>query len=327
MALPTIADFRRHFGSARLTVAARRPIAPLFEMVEGVDAVLTLPGKGGMSALTSWRGDVAAIAAGSFDAAVLLPNSFAAALIASRAGVPEIWGFASDLRARLLTKAVARPRQPQHQAGYYQALAEGLGVSAGPRYARVTPPPDAATRLGIGGEYVVFAPGAAYGRAKQWPPERFAELANLVVEQGSHVVLVGSKADAPVCRQIGGQVVHVNRVIDLSGRTSLPELADVLPGSRAVVSNDSGAMHLAGAVGARVIAVFGSTNERGTAPLTSGPDAPRPVVLTAEAWCRPCMLRECPIDHRCMTGISARDVANALMANALVANAPVEATL
>ena len=119
----------------------------------------------------------------------------------------------------------------------------------------------------------------------------------------------------------------MNRVIDLSGRTSLPELADVLAGSRAVVSNDSGAMHLAGAVGARVIAVFGSTNERGTAPLTSGPDAPRPVVLTAEAWCRPCMLRECPIDHRCMTGISARDVANALMANALVANAPVEATL
>lgn len=329
MALPTIADFRRHFGSARLTVAARRPIAPLFEMVEGVDAVLTLPGKGGMSALTSWRGDVAAIAAGSFDAAVLLPNSFAAALIASRAGVPEIWGFASDLRARLLTKAVARPRQPQHQAGYYQALAEGLGVSAGPRYARVTPPPDAATRLGIGGEYVVFAPGAAYGRAKQWPPERFAELARLVVEQGSHVVLVGSKADAPVCGQIrgqvvhvnrafdlggqtGGQVVNVNRVVDLSGRTSLQELAGLLASARAIVSNDSGAMHLAGAVGARVIAVFGSTNEHGTAPLTSGPDAPAPVVLTTSAWCRPCMLRECPIDHRCMTGISAGEVARAL---------------
>jgi heptosyltransferase-2 len=313
MALPAIADIRRHFGSARLTVAARRSIAPLFEMVDGVDTVLALPGKGGMSALTSWRGDVAAIAGGSFEAAVLLPNSFAAALVASRAGVPEIWGFASDLRTRLLTKAVARPRKAQHQAGYYQALAEGLGVPAGPRYARVTPPAGAAARLGIAAGYVVFAPGAAYGRAKQWPPERFAELANLVVEQGSQVVLVGSKADAPVCRQIRGQVVNVNRVIDLSGKTNLPELADVLAGARAVVSNDSGAMHLAGAVGARVIAVFGSTNERGTAPLTSGPDAPPPVVLTAEAWCRPCMLRECPIDHRCMTGIPARDVANALV--------------
>lgn len=321
MALPAISDLRRHFGSARLTVAARRPIAPLFEMVDGVDAVLTLPGKGGMSALTAWRDDVAAMAEGAFDAAVLLPNSFAAALVASRAGIPEIWGFASDLRRRLLTKAVVRPRGPQHQAGYYQALAEGLGMTAGPRYARVTPPVDAAARLGVAVPYVVLAPGAAYGRAKQWPPERFAELASLVVaKQEANVVLVGSKADAPVCRLIGGQVVTLppndpataGQVIDMSGQTSLRELAALLAGARAVVSNDSGAMHLAGAVGARVIAVFGSTNERGTAPLTSGPDAPPPVVLTTGAWCRPCMLRECPIDHRCMTGISAREVASAL---------------
>lgn len=340
MALPAIADLRRHFGSARLTVAARRSVAPIFEMVDGIDEVLTLPGRGGLAAITSWRSDVEAIARGAFDVAVLFPNSFAAALVASRAGVPEIWGYAADARKRFLTKAVPRPRGAHHQAGYYQALVAGLGVTSGPRHARVTPPAGAAEHLGVVPPYVVFAPGAAYGRAKQWPPERFAELARLIVEQhGRRVVLVGSQADGPVCRRIGGQVVNVNsdrgqvvnvnssdpdrgqvvnvnsgagQVMNLAGRTSLHELAALLAGSDAVVSNDSGAMHLAGAVGARVIAVFGSTNEHGTAPLTSGPDAPAPVVLTAPVWCRPCMLRECPIDHRCMTGISAREVASAL---------------
>jgi heptosyltransferase-2 len=317
MALAAITDLRRHFGSARLTVAARRSVAPLFEMVDGVDAVLTLPGRGGLAAVTSWRADVAAIAAGAFDVAVLFPNSFAAALVASRAGVPEIWGYAADARKRFLTKAVPRPRGPHHQAGYYQALVAGLGITSGPRHARVTPPAGAAEHLEVASPYVVFAPGAAYGRAKQWPPERFAELAGLVMmEQKATVVLVGSRADRPVCSEIHGRVMKLlpdgGQVLNLSARTSLHELAALLAGSHAVVSNDSGAMHLAGAVGARVVAVFGSTNEHGTAPLTCGPDTPPPVVLTASVWCRPCMLRECPIDHRCMTGISPRDVATAL---------------
>jgi len=136
-------------------------------------------------------------------------------------------------------------------------------------------------------------------------------LAGLVAdEHGASVVLVGSGADAPVCREIGR--LHRGQLLDLSGRTTLEQLAALLAGARAVVSNDSGAMHLAGAVGARVVAVFGSTNEKATAPLTSGPDAPAPVVVAADAWCRPCMLRECPIDHRCMTRIDARDVASVL---------------
>ncbi len=317
MALPAIGDLRRHFSKARLTVAARRSVAPLFEMVEGVDAVLTLPGKGGLAALRSWRGDVAALAGGTFDVAVLLPNSFAAAFVASRAGVPERWGFSTDGRRRLLTKAIRKPHGPRHQASWYQALVEGLGVATGPRYARVTPPPADVAQYGVPDPYIVFAPGAAYGRAKQWPPARFAELARVLIdEENASVLLVGSKADGPVCAEIAALVQRSGhdrgQVIDVSGRTSLPDLAALLAGARAVVSNDSGAMHLAGAVGAPVIAIFGSTNEHGTAPLTSGPGQPPPIVLTAEVWCRPCMLRECPIDHRCMTGIHARVVADAV---------------
>jgi len=154
--------------------------------------------------------------------------------------------------------------------------------------------------------FVAMAPGAAYGRAKQWVPERFAELARLLRdERGLQGVLVGVRADGPVCREIASGAPGA---INLAGRTDLPTLAGVLALSHAVVANDSGAMHLAAAAGARVIAIFGATNEKKTAPLSAGRDAPQATVVTTSVWCRPCMLRECPIDHRCMTGISARAV-------------------
>ncbi len=185
-----------------------------------------------------------------------------------------------------------------------------LDIENGPRFARVEPPPLEASPA-PDGPYVVLAPGAAYGKAKQWPPERFAELAGLVRRERSWAVaLVGSRADAPVCREIVERSARMASapLVDLSGRTSLAELAAVLEGARAVVSNDSGAMHLAGAVGAKVVAIFGATNEHRTSPLTSGPGSPTPRIMATDVWCRPCMLRECPIDHRCMTGVSARAV-------------------
>jgi heptosyltransferase-2 len=131
------------------------------------------------------------------------------------------------------------------------------------------------------------------------------------------VALVGSAADADTCAEIvravrGSTGGGTGSLVDLCGRTTLGELAAVMGGAEAVVSNDSGAMHLAAAVGAPVVAVFGATNERRTAPLTRGPDAPRAVVVATDVWCRPCMLRECPIDHRCMTGVSAVQVHEAL---------------
>ncbi len=330
MALPAVADLRAHFGGTRLAVAARASVAPLFPMVDGVDEVITLPGKGGLAALGSWRADAEALRAGAFDTAVLLPNSFVAALTASRAAIAERWGFATDWRGRYLTRAVPKARGPMHQAAYYQALVTALGINAGPLHARVMADPARAEQplreagLAPDAPFVVFAPGAAYGRAKQWLPERFAELAALVIaELGWSVVLVGSRADAPVCAEIGSRFPapdsrlptpdsRLPSMIDLSGRTDLAALAAVLARSRAVVANDSGAMHLAGAVGAHVVAVFGATSETRTAPLTAGPDAPAPVVITHAAFCRPCMLRECPIDHRCMSGVSARQVFNAL---------------
>jgi len=323
MALPAIADTRRHYPSAHLAVAARGAVAPLFTMVEGVDEVVTLPGRGGWRAISSWRQDAARLAAGRFDAALLLPNSFATALVASRSGVPARWGYAADGRSRFLTRAVPKPGSPLHQGGYYQALTTALGMAPGPMHARVRPNTDWARAvlreigLDVDEPFVVFAPGAAYGRAKQWLPERFAQLAHMLITQrGWSVVMVGANADRAVCKEIGDRLPtfgsrlptpdsRLNRLIDLSGKSDLPTLAGILAVARAVVSNDSGAMHLAGAVGTHVVAMFGATNETRTSPLAAGPDAPAPSILTHPVFCRPCMLRECPIDHRCMRGLTA----------------------
>src|SRR5688572_86081 len=333
MALPAIADIRRHFADAQLTIAARPSVAPLFSMVQGVDKLITLPGGGGVRALFGWRDDARALQAGGFEIAILLPNSFATALIAKNAVIQERWGYATDWRGRMLTRAIAKPSASakatadkeggMHQSEYYQALTTALGIAAGPPFAEVRPVAERvrelAVDLGLDTDepFVVFAPGAAYGRAKQWLPERFAQLAELIInERGWSVIMVGSKADRSTCAEILTRLPatgsRLNRLIDLSGKTDLPVLAGLMSRARAVVSNDSGAMHLAGAVGSKVVAVFGATNERRTSPLRASAQAPEPTIITHEVFCRPCMLRECPIDHRCMSGITARAVYSAL---------------
>jgi len=315
MALPAIGDVRRLFFEAHLAIAARPAVAPLFTMVKGVDAIVTLPGR--------WTLTAPALQEGRFDAALLLPNSFSSAMLAKHAGIPERWGFATDARGWLLTRAVPRLKSYAHQSEYYQALTTALGATAGPAVAPVFPDADHArgilreTGLDIDEPFVVFAPGAAYGRAKQWLPERFAELADLLInERGWNVVMVGAKGDRDACADIERRLpktgTRLNRLIDFSGKTDLPSLAGVLSLARAAVSNDSGAMHLAGAVGTKVIAVFGATNEQRTSPLRASEDAPRPAIVSHQVFCRPCMLRECPIDHRCMRGISARTVFEAI---------------
>jgi heptosyltransferase-2 len=311
MALPLLRDLRRAWAGAEIVVAARPAVAPLYSMVPDVNGTLVL--EGGGRAVASMRQNIERLAAGRFDAALLLPNSFAAAWLVRGAGIPERWGYARDLRGRLLTRAVPRLRSYGHQVEYYQALAAAMGLSVGPPYAAILVPPQARetarTLLDQSGvaanqPFVVCAPGAAYGRAKQWPPERFAELARMLAAANVRTVLVGSKGDIPACSEIARRAP----VVDLTARTDLPTLAAVLSSSRAVISNDSGAMHLAAAAGARVTAVFGPTNEQKTAPLAAAPTAPQPTIVSSSVWCRPCMLRECPIDHRCMTHISAARV-------------------
>jgi heptosyltransferase-2 len=257
--------------------------------------------------------DVQRVQAERIDRAILFPNSFASAWGVRRAGVTERWGYAADLRSPLLTRAIARPGGSRHQASYYQHLVRQLGMPTGalePVLRIPTATVDDARALiaarGWGGSrpLLVVAPGAAYGTAKRWPPGYFGSVVTRAIQEtGAHVVLVGTAADADAARLVLESIDAGPRasVIDVTGATTLHTLAGVMSLAAACVSNDSGAMHLAGAVGVPLAALFGPTRDKETAPLTR--PGGRAEVLINQVWCRPCMLRNCPIDHRCMTGL------------------------
>jgi heptosyltransferase-2 len=318
MALPAIADVRRAFPGQPVVVAARPSVAPVFSLSPSVDRVTTLQWRGKALDRRAFRSDVGQVRQTGADIALLLPNSFGAAWLVNRAGVSERWGYATDARRPLLSRAVRRPRRGLHQSAYYQHLTRALGMTNGPLDPGVVVPAEAiesARALLVQGGWdgvrplVVLAPGAAYGTAKRWLPSHFGRLATAAVaRRGAQCVLVGSEGDRDTARWVRREIDGgaVESVIDLTGATSLHMLAGVLRLAGVCVSNDSGAMHLAGAVGTPLVALFGPTREKETAPLTR-PES-RADVLTNPVWCRPCMLRECPIDHRCMSGLSPETV-------------------
>jgi heptosyltransferase II len=325
LALPAVADVRRGFPAARLAVAARRSVAGIFTLVGGIDEVLTLQSDARWWRRSAFRTDVEALRR--YDVAILLPNSFQSAWLVQRAGIPGRWGYRTDVRARLLTRGVPRVHGG-HQAEYYQRLTSALGIPAGPLAPAMELPQQLVTAAQsllaqrghpAGAPLVVLAPGAAYGKAKQWIPAHVATLiGRLQRERSATCVLVGSTADAATGAEIHRTLARLSadtaatgRLIDLIGQTSLAQLAGVLASADVCVCNDSGAMHLAAAVGARVVATFGPTNEQATRPLPRA--GRRADALVHQVWCRPCMLRECPIDHRCMTGLTPDRVFDAIV--------------
>ena len=322
MALPAMADIRRSYPRGRLIVAARPSIAPLYSMVPGVDATIVTKWRGSVMNRRPLADDTHRVTAEHADVAILLPNSFASAWAVRCAGVKERWGYASDLRRMLLTRAIARPGGSRHQGTYYQHLVAQLGMPNGPLEPILSIPSaatdDARSLLmargwGESRPLLVVAPGAAYGTAKRWPPGYFGStLTRGIRESGVQGVIVGTPADADSSRLVLESMDATLRaeVIDLTGATTLPALAGVLSLSAACVSNDSGAMHLAGAVGTPLVAIFGPTRDQETSPLTR--QGRRAEVLINQVWCRPCMLRECPIDHRCMTGLRPERVVDSI---------------
>jgi heptosyltransferase-2 len=310
MSLPAVTAVRASFPDAWLAVAAIPSIAPIFEEHTGA-------GQQEILSVTS-DDETDRLSTGRFDTIVLLPNSFRSAWIASRSGIPERWGYRAGVRGPLLTRAIGRPKAAVHQATYYAELVRGLGMAVSEVPPKIVPSDRtrhrAATALEAGysrpdpgrpkpAPTVGFAPGAAYGHAKRWPPERVAQvITRLVRERGATCILVGAEADREAGRAIESSLPPDVPVTNMIGRTDLRLLIGILARCNAFVSNDSGAMHLAAAAGVPVTAIFGPTNEKATSPIGDHD------VLVRQVFCRPCMLRECPIDHRCMTRISAEDV-------------------
>ena len=282
MALPAAAAVRAAFPATRIAIAAPASIAPLFEenTIARQDEIVVIARR---------DREASELEAGSFDTVVLFPNSLGAAWVARQAGIPARWGYAAGLRRLLLTRAVARPSEVMHQSAYYLALVRGLGLPAPDRLPSLALRPetlrrahDLLARRGLHADdlLVGFAPGAAYGHAKRWPPARVAELITRVSRERHAVsVLVGSGGDRGAGREIESLLPPDARVVNLIGRTDLRQLAGVLARCRAFVSNDSGAMHLAAAIGVPVTAVFGPTDDRVTAPLGPPRGARAPGVL------------------------------------------------
>jgi heptosyltransferase II len=316
LSLPAAAAIRRHFAQAHLAIAAPATVAALFREDTDVapDAVIELP--------DSTREAVAVLNAGAFDTGILFPNSFGSAWQFRRAGIPARWGYPTAGRGILLTRRSPRRRRgARHLADYYRDLVRGLDIDCGDDEPRLRASAASAGRAeallaerGVrpSTPLVGFAPGAAYGQAKQWPPERMAQvIAHLARETPAMSVIVGASHDRDAGRAIESWLrAHApaasSRVIDLVGRTTLGSLVGVTARVAAFVSNDSGAMHVAAALGRPVVAIFGPTDERVTRPLGDHD------VITQPVFCRPCLLRDCPIDHRCMKRISVDTVVSAV---------------
>jgi heptosyltransferase II len=311
MSLPALRALRTRFPNAQIAVLARPSVAALYEGERSIDRVILLAGTpGARDWATKWQLG-SRLRREDFDLAVLLPNSFESAAIVRLSGARRRVGYARDGRSALLTDAIAVPlpgEVPRHECYYYLELLRRAGLSQAGPMPVVTEilldGLDAAcargaalfAARGVSGPVIGVNPGAAYGGAKRWLPERFAAAAReLAVRQGATVVIFGAAGEKDLC----GEVAAACGGHNFAGSTTLREFIDMSAACRLCLANDSGAMHIAAAVGVPCVTVFGPTDETATGPV--GASA---VLVRKLVHCAPCKLRECPIDHRCMTRIT-----------------------
>lgn len=318
MSLPALRAIRERNPQARIAILARPWVADLYRREPFCDEHIAAP--------RTWSGRLRlaqALHARRFEAAILLPNAFEAALVARLAGIPRRIGYDRDGRGFLLTTAIPPPKPgevPRHESFYYLELLRRAGIipELPPAQPILLHEAEEARRvgrerfaaMGFRQPIVGLSPGAENSRAKQWLPERFAEAATqLAASLGAAVVLFGSPNEYTLCRLLAEQVRRNGcRVLNLAGETTLGQFVEMAAACRVFLTNDSGAMHVASALGVPTCAVFGPTDWIATAP--AGPFAR---ILREPVECSPCMLRDCPIDHRCMTAISAAQVAEAAL--------------
>ena len=316
MSIPALRALRGRFPDAEIFILARPWVADLYRREPFCNRLIAFTARGLAS---KWRAARELRPLG-FDCAILFQNAFEAAAIAFVAGIPERIGYARDGRSPLLTCAVPTPRAheiPRHERYYYLELLHRARIldkvpdSDLIRLDGATAAREAGVQrfrqAALGDIVIGVSPGAAYGSAKRWLPERFAEAANRVArELGASVAVFGSKDERELCASVTAAVAAPSR--NFAGETSLAEFIELAAACRVYLTNDSGAMHIASALGVPTIAVFGATDDAAT-----GPTGPLARVVREPVECSPCLKRECPIDHRCMTRVEAARVAEAAL--------------
>ena len=314
MSLPALQAIRAAYPQAQITVLARPWVADLYAREPFADDVMLYKAPKGTKGIGEKWALAKELRSKQFDAAILLQNAFEAAALVWAARIPIRIGYNRDGRGWLLTHAIDVPTKgsiPEHERFYYLELLRRAGVipdlPASPAI-RLSGAP-AAREQGrlrfaeLGWSMVIgMSPGAAFGTAKRWIPERFAEAALFL---DGAVALFGSADERALCDDIASIIRGAGRAVhNFAGETTLREYIDLAAACTIYLTNDSGGMHIASALGVPTVAIFGATN-----PRTTGPTGDRAAIVQKPVPCSPCLLRECPIDHRCMTGVSAQDVA------------------
>ncbi len=312
MSIPALRALHDRYPSAEISILARPWVADLYGREPFCHRVIsytpaTLPGK--------WQAG-RALQKENFDVAILLQNAFEAAAVAFAARIPERIGYARDGRSLLLTRAIPVPKRgeiPRHERFYYLELlrrAGILGTLPASETIRLDGAPAARLAglarfrdLGMGEMIVGVSPGAAYGTAKQWLPDRFAGAASRIARDlGGRIAIFGSASERELCDFVQSACTAPAR--NFAGETSLAAFIEMAAACRVYLTNDSGAMHIASALGVPSVTVFGATDDAGT-----GPTGPLARIVREPVECSPCLKRECPIDHRCMTRVEAGRVA------------------
>ena len=320
MCIPALAAIRQSRGGDEIVILARPAVADVLAGQSFADRILQYDYRRRHKGWLGREALISEIRRERFDAAVLFQNAFEAAWIAWRARIPARIGYARDGRGALLTTAIPVPRLgeiPTHESNYYLELLRRAGWVEGRQEiapvrlfipeASIETAKNALRKAGVKEKSwrVAIAPGASYGAAKCWPPERFAALADrLISECNADVIFFGTPGEREIAARIFSAMKY--RAISLVGETSTRELAALFSACSVFIGNDSGAMHVAAAAGLPVIGIFGSTDPEGTAPVTQ-----QFTLIREAASCSPCFLRQCPVDHRCMTRIAVDSVVSA----------------
>jgi heptosyltransferase-2 len=317
MTIPALRELRQLLPDAHITLATRSWARGLFADADFIDDFLICDARG----FWSVPRQVSQSRNRDFDLAVLFTNSFETALIPALARIPARVGYATEHRGKLLTVPLPLPewRNERHEIFYYLNIIGELEHEIAGRATILDRQPNCALEIssdrqeeaqallktyGVTSDrpIVALCPGSINSRAKRWSADSYAALADrLIVETGAHVLLIGSAAELEVSSEVTKLMKHTPVV--LTGKTDLAQVVAVLSQVDLLITNDTGPAHITSALGRATLVIFGPTN-----PVTTRPYSRPAEILRHPPDCAPCMLRDCPIDHRCMTAISPEDV-------------------
>ena len=321
MSLPTIRAFRDLYPNVKIAVLTNSNLYELYKATPYVDEIISYDrtiANGVGQRTRNWLRLVKTIKGGRFDTAIIFPRSFSSAFTIFSARIPRRIGYKADGRGKLLTDAVQRRKEllNTHRIHYFANLISPI------TNINKIPSPSIEVNSDMGkwadgkllslnisrrDRIVGLNPSATYGSAKQWYPERFAETAKRLVEKyNAKILIFGGSSDTKLGETITSLVGK--NVYNFSGQTTILQLAAFINRCSVFITNDTGPMHLADALGIPIVAIFGSTD-----PITTAPFGRNNTIIRHKVECAPCLLRTCPIDHRCMNLITVDEVYNAAM--------------